>query len=253
LKHYGTNKKQPCEGWVDTDTSSRKTFARLFLRQGDIMKKITLIALTIFLLILTACGSASNGTTPVSDPRGAAPAGELPAATQLILGTLKLEETENAVTAEQAAQLLPLWQTLQVLSESDTAADQEIEALTTQIQETMTAEQMQAITDMNLTREDMMTAMQEQGFQTGAQQERQGNSSQDNGSGLPGAGVPGVPGGGPRPEEGVGGPGGFGGAQGLSREQIATAQASRQQRGGDFVSPMLINALIKYLEEKAAS
>jgi hypothetical protein len=38
----------------------------------------------------------------------------------------------------------------------------------------------------------------------------------------------------------------------LSREQIATAQASRQQRGGDFVSPMLINALIRYLEEKAA-
>jgi hypothetical protein len=59
------------------------------------------------------------------------------------------------VTAEQAAELLPLWQTLQVLSESDTAADQEMEALTTQVQETMTAEQRQAITAMNLTREDM--------------------------------------------------------------------------------------------------
>jgi hypothetical protein len=39
--------------------------------------------------------------------------GALAASSQLVLGTLKLEETANAVTPEQAATLLPLWQALQ--------------------------------------------------------------------------------------------------------------------------------------------
>jgi hypothetical protein len=225
------------------------------------MKNITLTSLAIFILTLTACGSAANGTTPASVPQSGAPAGELPATTQLILGTFKLDETENAVTAEQAAELLPLWQTLQVLSESDTAADQEMEALTTQVQETMTAEQMQAITDMNLTREDMFTVMQEQGLTmgvggpAGGQNNSQGgNSSNNGGAARPGGdefpgGVP------PQGEFSGGGPGGFGGGQGqnLSPEQIATAQAARQAGGGNMTPSPLINALIAFLEQKAGS
>ena len=88
------------------------------------------------------------------------------------------------MTAEQAAELLPLWQTMQVLSDSDTAADQEKEALITQIQETMTAEQMQAITDMNLTRQDMFAIMQEQGMAMGGGSKtatRQSGNSSNNG------------------------------------------------------------------------
>jgi len=127
------------------------------------MKKLPIILSTIFLLTLTACGRTSNGTDPASVPQDGTSAGALPATTQLILGIIKLDGTDQAVTAEQAAELLPLWQTMQVLSDSDTAADQEKEALIAQIQETMTAEQMQAITGLNLTREDMMSIMQEQG------------------------------------------------------------------------------------------
>jgi hypothetical protein len=231
------------------------------------MKKLTLTLLTILTLTLTACGSAANGTDPASVPQNGAPAGELPVATQLILGTLTLEETENAVTPEQAAQLLPLWQTLQVLSESDTAADQETEALVTQIQETMTAGQMQAITDMNLTREDMMSIMQEQGLAMGgAPAGGQSNNPQGgnpNGGGFgsdefPSGAPPqgGFPGGGP----GGGGPGGGGGqGSGLTPDQIATAQARRAENGGDGFGDLsttpapLIQAMIQWLQEKAGS
>jgi uncharacterized lipoprotein len=121
------------------------------------MKKITLAVLTILILTLTACSSAPNTANPASASQSGLSAGELPATTQLIIGTLKLEDTTQVVTAEQATELLPLWQTLQVLTDSDTAAEQEKEALIAQIQETMTAGQMQAIAAMNLGREDMMT------------------------------------------------------------------------------------------------
>ena len=220
------------------------------------MKKITLTLLTIFILTLTACGGASNGTEPASVTQGGTPAGALPVAPQLIIGTLKLGDTDQAVTAEQAAELLPLWQTLQVLYDSDTSANQEIESLITQIQETLTDEQIQAITAMNLTREDMFTIMQEQG--TGNSNSSQnsgsqsGSSSSNSSGGLgPGGGMPvppdgGFPGGGP----GFG-PGGQG--ESLSPDQIATAQASRQEGSRNFIPPMLINALIEFLQEKAAS
>jgi hypothetical protein len=219
------------------------------------MKKLTLTLLTI-ILTLTACSSESSGADPASVPQNGVSTGELPATTQLILGTLKLEETENAVTAEQAVELLPLWQTLQVLSESDTAADQETEALIAQIEETMTAGQIQAITDMNLTREDMMSIMQEQGLTTGAggpaggqNNSQGGNSSNNSGAARPGGDE--FPGG---PPQG-GGPGGFAGGQGqnLSAEQIATAQAARQAGGGNMIPSPLINALIEFLEQKAGS
>jgi hypothetical protein len=127
------------------------------------MKKFTLIFLTIFVLTLTACGSASTANNLASSPQNGPAAGELPVTTQIALGTLKLDGTDNAVTVDQAATLLPLWETMQVLENSDTAARQEIEALNTQIQETMTEKQMQAISAMNLTRQDMFSVMQAQG------------------------------------------------------------------------------------------
>jgi hypothetical protein len=77
------------------------------------MKNITLTIFIFLTLTLSACG-ISNAANPVSDPQGDAPAGALPEATQLIIGTLKLEDTNQSVAAEQAAELLPLWQTMLV-------------------------------------------------------------------------------------------------------------------------------------------
>jgi hypothetical protein len=164
--------------------------------------------------------------------------------------TLKLDGTGNDLTADQAAKLLPLWETMHVLETSDTAAKQEIDALGTQIQETMTANQMNAITAMNLTRQDMFAVLQAQGVgfgngqQTNSQQD--GNSSNNRGF-TPGGFGPGGP---PDGSTFSGGGQGFGGGQGQNRsaEQIATAQAARPAGGGNRIP----TALIDFLKKKAS-
>ena len=156
------------------------------------MKKITITFMTIFVLTLTACSggtsttqqAATNQTTTTSPT-------EMPLASKLVIGSFKLEGTGNAITAGQAAELIPLWQVYQQLSTSDTAAQEEITALAEQIQEAMTTDQMNAIDAMNLTPQDIFTVMQEQGIQFGGnRQQSQGSGSQQSGSnfGPPGGG-----------------------------------------------------------------
>jgi len=223
------------------------------------MKKLIPICLTLFLLTLTACGSASrsNSSNFGSATQNGSAAGALPATTQIALGTLKLDNTDNAITADQATKLLPLWETMKVLETSDTAAKQEIDALDTQIQETMTDQQMQAITSMNLTRQDMVSVMQAQGTGPGNGQQssnsQNGNSSGNGNRNFGGGFVPGA--GGPPPDErALQGGQGFGGqGQNRSAEQIATAQAARQAEGGNRIPTPLINALIEFLKKKAGS
>ena len=53
---------------------------------------------------------------------------------EMVVGTFKLEGTDNAVTADQAAKLLPLWQVYKDLSASTSAAQEEVDALAEQIQ-----------------------------------------------------------------------------------------------------------------------
>ena len=84
----------------------------------------------------------------------------LNASTQLILGTIRLEETGDTVTAEQAKSLLPLWQSLQ----GGVTAQAEVNAVLKQIESTMTQDQLAAIAAMRLTQEDLRSWMQEQGM-----------------------------------------------------------------------------------------
>jgi hypothetical protein len=84
----------------------------------------------------------------------------LNASSQLALGTIQLEETENSVTSEQAITLLPLWQALQ---QGGVTAQAEVDAVLKQIEGTMTSEQLAAIAAMQLTQEDLQAWMQEQG------------------------------------------------------------------------------------------
>ena len=224
------------------------------------MKKITLTIFTILVLTLTACGGASNN--PQAGPADPASSSEntLPLSTQLLIGTFKLEDTDLAVTAEQANELIPLWQVLQSISSSDTAAQEEMDALVEQIQETMTAEQVQAIEAMNLTSQDMFTIMQEQGLGGGGPMMTQGTPAAGSNGEFPappagGGDFIGPAGGGP----GGGGGTGGGGGQGLSPDQIATAQANRAENGGgggfrfNGAPAPLIEALVKFLQEKADS
>jgi len=227
------------------------------------MKKITITLMTILVLALTACsGGTSNMQQAATNQSTDTSHTEMPLASKLVVGSFKLEGTENAITAEQATELIPLWQVYQQLSTSDTAAQEEISSLAEQIQETMTADQITAIDAMNLTPQDIFTTMQEQGIQFGGngQQNGQGTSGQSNGGNFQrpegGGGEFFV-----RPEgagPGGGGPSGFGGGQNLSPEQIATAQARREANGGggnfrfNSTPAPLIEALVKLLQERAA-
>ena len=224
------------------------------------MKKITILTiLLIAAVVLSAC--TAQETTPVaidSPSANGTPApglNPLSEQEQLIVGSFNLEGTGNAITPEQAQELLPLWQTMKALSTSDTVATQEIEALVKQIQETMTPEQTQAITAMGLTRIAMSTFIQEQGIETtSANRGGQGTGTMPEGFTPPEGFVPGQ-GGGPGGGQG-GGQGGGVDIQNLSPEQQATAQARMAERtanGGTFnqrVDPAVYDAIINLLSSK---
>jgi len=225
------------------------------------MKKTIFLPMILTFLLAACSGNAVPAPDTSTDMQMDSNARELPLSTKLAIGTLKLEGTEFAVASDQAADLLPLWQVLNNLDSSDSAAPEEVTAITEQIQETMTPEQLAAIDDMNLTGESIFATMQELGLVNAPQANASGTPQAGAGFGGgqgqgPGGGfVPGgaPPGGGPGGGEGPGG--GFGG-QGLNPEQIATAQARRAEGGAGFGNRMLtplVEAVIKLMESKAGS
>lgn len=224
------------------------------------MKKLILILLTILALTLTACGSASNSTEAAASSQTDSSPQALSGPSLLLIGALKLDGTDQAVTAAQAKELIPLWQVYQSLAESDTAAQVEIDALVKQIEETMTDAQIKAINDMGLTPQDMFALMQEMGLGMGnGQSSNSGNDSNFTpGQGMgPGGGTPPDMGGGGGAPPDMGGGGGVPGqapdGQSISPEQIATAQAARGAGGFNRVPSALLDALIEYLQKVAGS
>jgi len=194
--------------------------------------------------------------------------GALSVSNQLMLGTLLLEETEHAVTPEQASALLPLWQALQG---SGVTAQAEVNAVLKQIEGTMTSEQLQAITAMQLTQEDLQNWMQEQGMGSGdgfpgegtvdpdARATRRAQAG-DSGGMPPGSGEGMPPGGGEMPPEMATRQAEYENMSEEEREALrATAQAgggfpgAGGGRGGPTgrQSNFLLNPLIELLEVRA--
>ncbi len=220
------------------------------------MKKLVITTL-IITLFLTACSASALPTA-----NSAAPAGSLPMATQLIIGTFKLKGTEHDITAEQAGELLPLWQVYSGLLSSDSAAQEEKDGLIDQIQATMTDQQMQAIMDMNLSQQDVMALMQEKGLGMGmggaqglsadqiATAQALRNSGGSNGFSGPPDGGAGMAAGGPPDGGGMPGGGLSSTNQSSSGNNTNTSAAARGPMGGGVPSA-LIDALIEMLKEKA--
>ena len=229
--------------------------------------RFLLILVLVISMALAACSKPSNTSASASGTQSNAQSGDasLPLVTQLAVGTLKLEDTDQAVTAEQAADLLTLWQAYQALSNSDTTASAELDAVIKQIQGAMTPEQIKAIEDMQLTRQSMGEVLQSLGMDFGAPAGASGTPAA--GQGYRNSGD--FPrGGGEGPGGGSGG-GGFtingggftadGGGfvvqgEGLQVTPDASTRATMQARSStqaSRVSPMLLNALIKVLETKS--
>jgi hypothetical protein len=250
------------------------------------MKKFTSAILCLLIVLgLVACGGG-DGNTQEDETTTAAETGDvsLPLGTQLILGTLKLDATDLEVTADQASELLTLWKAFKSLSTSDTAAEEELDAVINQIQKTMTAEQLDAIQAMDLKQGDMASIMEELGIlPEGGFMGGQGGGLE--GQELPERFTPGElpegfeppegftpgqrpeggfqggerPGGGFQGGEGPGGViiegegiGGQGFGQDMDPEQMATLQAERADRANFRIraSLFLVDPLIQYLEGK---
>jgi hypothetical protein len=125
-----------------------------------------ILLLVILSLPLAACAGAGQAeTVQTTLTPGVPDPNQMNEQSMLLVGTLKLEGTDLAVTPEQAVELLPLWKAVKTLGSSDTVAQEEIDALYAQIKETMTVEQMAAIDAMTFTREDLSALMTQLGIE----------------------------------------------------------------------------------------
>ena len=179
--------------------------------------------------------------------------------TNLMMATFQLEGTENQLTSEQAAELVPLWKVYQNLIDSDTAAEAEREALINQIAGVMTEEQMAYLESDEIAQMDTMALMEEYGIEMQGMGGGMGSRPDSEGGEGPSdtemqqmqtmRETMGGEGGGPG-----GGQGGFGG-QDVDPEQLATMQAERASQGGGVkgggqMDEYLLPALIALLESK---
>lgn len=218
---------------------------------------LTLSATAAVVMALSGCGKSATKAPAATatalpaqagqQPQGMGAAGNLPEGdqgqargsglTQLALGTFYLEGSEQAVTAEQAAVLLPLWQEVQAQSASESPAQDALAAAADRIRAAMSAEQLAAIDGLDLRSEEVDELMAELGVQWPAAMPEGGAGSQLQGTpgaqdvmpqGTPPAGAQmpeGTPGGGPRG-------GGFG--------------------GGIMPDSALLEKVISLLQERAA-
>ncbi len=209
------------------------------------MKKLTLFSLTILAILLSACSTQ----TPQAAPAQA----ELSTESKLIVGTFKLDGTEQAVTKDQAKQLVILWQVYQEISQSDTAAQEEVDGLLKQIEGTFTDAQTKAIPDLNLSQRDVMSLMQEKGLMgempqtsnSSSSSSSSGSNSSGGGAAMGAGGPPDMGAGGP-PDMGGGGPMMGGGSSSSSSSSSSSTSSSTQTRANP--TSQLLGALIEYLQ-----
>jgi hypothetical protein len=244
------------------------------------MKRVIYLTTAVIVLAaLALTGCAPKSAQPANRSAGAAGTdmapltqdyeNALPVLNQLVVGTFKLEGTDQAINAEQAAKLLPLWKGYRGMSGGSSSSPVEMQALLKQIRGAMREEQLKAIAAMQLTGDDMMQLMQERGIEmtdrgSGASGAASTATRQAErpaiGGGGPGGGPGGAPGGGggrggggsapPQPPGGGMPPGGD---QGMGPPPGMSTPGAQQPGMGARRIPMpppLYDALIELLKSK---
>jgi hypothetical protein len=84
---------------------------------------------------------------------------------RLAIGLLKLEGTAQAVTADQAKQLIPLWQQVKTQGANGAANQADIQTTYQQIEKVLTSDQTTAIQNMSLSQTDIQDMMKTLGIQ----------------------------------------------------------------------------------------
>lgn len=133
------------------------------------------LLLILAVVVLTGCSQRADDPAESSSPAGgpAAPGQPdgLDPTNQLVLGTLKLEGTADAVTPGQAAELLPLWQ---MIDGGSLEGDVETQTVLKQIEAKMSDAQRAAIEAMALTAEHVTDWAEAQGIEMQAPPADQG-------------------------------------------------------------------------------
>lgn len=201
-------------------------------------KTLTMLSISIMITIflLAACSGGTEATVPADSG--------LSAATRLAVGTLKLEDTSNAVTASEAVELLTLWEAYQSLSNSDTTSQVELDALVKQIEGTMTSEQVKSIDDMGLTEQSVSDVVQSMGSSIGvsapASTPDSSAQSQPAQAGGPG-GMPADGGGIPMSDI----------TSGMGTQSTPTATQTVNNSASTQVDQMLLKGLIQLLKSRS--
>ena len=248
-----------------------------------IKKTLYVLSALVLLVALAACSTiqsvigggsqaqTNNQTANGGQPNGRGGFGGDPATMtveqKMGFAILKMEGTPTGLTAQQAKDMLPLWQALKSMETSNTASADEITAIFTQMKDTLTPEQVAAVTKLTWTQEDMTATMQQYGMQIGGpggaggtgtltteQQATRtarfanGGNNRQGGQGGPGGGAP--PDGGPGGQGGFGGNGGQGGnnTTGGATRTPSPAQLHRRAIG---LNSIFINPVITLLTTKA--
>jgi hypothetical protein len=232
------------------------------------MRTTLLTGFLLVSLLLSACSAVSQGGQALAAQNSGNTAlsgsntRELSQAMKLALGTFKLDKTDNPVDPAEATQLLFLWKGMCNLSQEQSVANEEVQGLIKQIQDTMKPEQIAAINAMNLSFQDIAAIAKETGLDLGSFGGQAGNlspgaqatfqaarQSGGGGGGFGGGQIPGAGGGGNRQG------GGIPGAGGPPVSSTNTSNTSQTRgTGGSFqklgISPTMIDAVIQFLQAK---
>jgi hypothetical protein len=243
---------------------------------NSIMKKVIFIVLTYMLILfISACSvfeqsfvEQNNSENSINTSQDQDPVtlglkqisslstdyeNALPGLSQLAIGTIKLEQSANPLSKEQASELSFLWKALLNLSESETVASAEIQAVISQIEDNYYEEQLETIKNMKLTSDDMADLSKELGLSLGKgggfggqidpelRETAQASRKSGQGMGAPDFEGMGVPGGVP----------GMGGDFGQGIDQGESTTLTKGSNTEALLTPMnigLINAVIDYLQ-----
>ena len=260
------------------------------------MKKV-IVLFVLFAMLLTACGGTATAAPAAAEPTvdlAATTVAEVLSATQtamtveqrsaasvdtpkrltadyedaapvymqLMLGLMKLDGTDQVITADQANAILSLVSGLQTdtanqATTGDTqnpgpgrkmgviVTQEQIDALVEQVSALLTNDQITAIAAMQITQTSTRTIMEELGL-SGGKPDQEGTPMADDGQ-MPQGGAPG---------DGQGGPGGVPGGdagQMPADGQIGGTPVADMQMDGVMIQSQLLEGIITYLQGKTAS
>ncbi len=128
------------------------------------MKRMNALVLSVVVSAVVLLGGCQSAQPTVAVTDGGVEGGPVCVNEMdlLALGILELEESDEAVTPEQASEMLPLWK---MLVSGGLRGDTESASVMKQIENTLTASQSTTITTMDLTSEDQRVWMAEQGLE----------------------------------------------------------------------------------------